>query len=389
MKILLVTHYYNGHGGGIEVVAHQLACRLAADFGHKIVWAASDETAKPGCKAPYDTAPMGAFNWTEEKLGIPYPLWGPRALARIARLIRDSDLLHLHDTLYMGNVAAMCFAKRSRKPVVLTQHIAEVPYTRPALNTIMRLAYATIGRFTLEGADQVVFYSRRVLGHFAKRIRFRAEPLYIPNGVDTGLFHPVGEEDQRRLRYELGWPIDQPVRLFVGRFVEKKGLQVVRILAQRRPHELWVLAGKGPINPGSWGLPNVRVYQGRSETTLAPLYQAADLLVLPSVGEGFPLVVQEAMACGTPVLTNAETLGGDERLASVIDASPIDPMDPDRACEAFMPQLESKSEKKDKKSRRNMVAAFAREEWSWDKAAQAYHRIFLTLVGGGGEERTG
>jgi glycosyltransferase involved in cell wall biosynthesis len=389
MKILLVTHYYTGHGGGIEVVAHQLAYRLAADFGHKIVWAASDETDKPGCKAPYDTAPMGVFNWTEEKLGVPYPLWGPRALARMARLIRNSDLLHLHDSLYMGNVVAMCFAKRSRKPVVLTQHIAEVPYTRSTLNTIIRLAYATIGRFMLEGADQVVFVSRRVLGHFAKRIRFRSEPFYIPNGVDTALFFPVGEEGQKRLRYELDWPIDQPVRLFVGRFVEKKGLQVLRNLAQRRPDELWVLAGNGPINPGSWGLPNVRVYQGRSETTLAPLYQAADLLVLPSVGEGFPLVVQEAMACGTPVLTNAETLGGDERFASVIDASPIDPMDPDRACEAFMMQLESRSAEQDKKSRRNMVAAFAREQWSWDKAAQAYHRIFLTLAGGGGEERTG
>ena len=52
------------------------------------------------------------------------------------------------------------------------------------------------------------------------------------------------------------------------------------------------------------------VHRNLSQAELPPLYQAADLLVLPSVGEGFPLVVQEAMACGTPALVGDETAAG-------------------------------------------------------------------------------
>src|SRR4029077_19092998 len=101
-----------------------------------------------------------------------------------------------------------------------------------------------------------------------------------------------------------------PLFLFLGRFVEKKGLPVLRELAQRLPQVRLLLAGWGPIDPAAWGLPNVTVVRSPSTGELSALYQAADLLLLPSVGEGFPRSVQEAMACGTPALVGSETAAG-------------------------------------------------------------------------------
>ena len=47
-----------------------------------------------------------------------------------------------------------------------------------------------------------------------------------------------------------------------------------------------------------------------SHERMRSMYAAADLLVMPGVGEGLPVVVQEALICGTPVLTSVETAAG-------------------------------------------------------------------------------
>src|SRR5262249_15343713 len=134
---------------------------------------------------------------------------------------------------------------------------------------------------------------------------FRAK--WIPNGIDDSLFHPVAPEARLALRRDLTWPVDRPVFLFVGRFVEKKGVHIIRELARRLPEVSWIMTGWGPEDPAEWRLSNVLSMGRRAQREIARLYQAADLLVLPSVGEGFPLVVQESMACGTPVALSDDT----------------------------------------------------------------------------------
>src|SRR5207244_5280709 len=107
------------------------------------------------------------------------------------------------------------------------------------------------------------------------------------------VFRCPAKGERKQLRGELGMSDERRNLLFVGRFVEKKGLAAIRAMAAAKPEWDFWLAGGGPIDPRSWELPNVKVLGRKSREELAELYRAADAPVLPSVGEGFPLVVQE------------------------------------------------------------------------------------------------
>ncbi len=99
--------------------------------------------------------------------------------------------------------------------------------------------------------------------------------------------------------------------IFVGRFVEKKGLGVLKVLATNNPKIQFALVGKGPIRPQEWELPNIIVLDQQPQSSVADLYRAGDVLLLPSVGEGYPLVIQEAMACGLPVICGEHSAQAD------------------------------------------------------------------------------
>jgi glycosyltransferase involved in cell wall biosynthesis len=191
------------------------------------------------------------------------------------------------------------------------------------------------------------------------------------------VFHPLDEERRMALRAQLGVGRDTPLLLFVGRFVEKKGLLALRQLAEQLPEARWMFAGWGPLDPGNWGLPNVTVFRDRSGVQLAQLYQAADLLVLPSVGEGFPLVVQEAMACGTPALVGTETADGCPDAAGVLPAEDTGGPDPIPRWEGRIREITSAA---GQRRYRGAVAAYAAANWSWERCSERYAELLRQLT---------
>ena len=141
----------------------------------------------------------------------------------------------------------------------------------------------------------------------------------IPPGVNTTTFTPVG--DRVAERHELG---DGRLLLFVGRLQPLKGPDTaVRTLAALADHvpddgiptRLIIVGGPsgngyGTVDPpalrrlaaGLGVADRVAVLAPRSHAQLAPLYRAADVVVMPSRSESFGLVALEALACGTPVV---------------------------------------------------------------------------------------
>ena len=323
MRILTATHFYEAHGGGIERVAGHLNRHLQS-LGHDTLWAASDEDSLPELNTA-KAVRLKCANPTERLTGLPMPLPYPRSLQALCRAIRMSDAVIIHDALYVTSISAMVAARLSGRPVILIQHIAEIPFASRLMRLAMKMANYVITLPMLRTAHQVIFISGITQSAFSQ-IKSKRPPVLLFNGVETEIFHPTDSRARSELRQALG--LEGKCALFVGRFVEKKGLSIIEALARSRPDISFVLAGRGPIEPEAWQLSNVRVEKYRSGQSLAELYQAADVLVLPSVGEGYPLVIQEAMACGLPVICGADTARADPDASSWLIPVDIDLRDP-------------------------------------------------------------
>lgn len=378
-RLLTVSNFFDTHRGGLEIVAGRLARELAAR-GFEVTWLASNATAAPdGClPAGLNTASFRVWNLAERRLGVPWPLLSPGAVARLWREARQADAILLHDSLYMTSIVTFLAAKAGRTPLAVIQHIGAVPYRSPILRGIMGLANRFVARPILSGADQVVFISQFVRDYFG-RVKFRRAPQLIFNGVDTAVFAPASAAQRDAARHRFGFAPEQRVVLFVGRFVEKKGVALLGKTAAARPDLIFAFAGWGLIDPSAWGLPNVRVFSDLAGAGLAELYRAADVFVLPSQGEGFPLVVQEALACGLPVVCGDESAGADADVTQFLVGVDVTGTDEDvvaRISAAIDRAIDGNAS-----AAAAARAAFVRDRYAWSAAADRYAALLDALIG--------
>jgi alpha-maltose-1-phosphate synthase len=379
VKLLMVSNYFESHRGGLALIAGRLVRELLR-LGQDVVWVATEVTPPPGDPDLRGRAmPLRALNVTERYLGIPFPVPSLRAIWQIHRGVGWADAVLLQDSLYPSCIAAFLFARFSRKPVVIAQHVGIVRYRNPVFWWLMSLANRVVARPMLSRADRVAFFSE-ITARYFREIGFRKPATLMFTGVDTNIFHPATPGQKPGFRHRLNLPSDRPVVLFVGRFVEKKGLHILARMARLRPDILWAFAGWGHLDPRGWGLLNVIVFSDLTGPSLAPLYQASDLLVLPSKGEGFPLVIQEALACGLPVVCSAETVAADRAVSAFLSAVALNERDPEATALAFCAQIDRALSGGDAEGHSGPERfRFVSQRYSWRACAIQYRDLILSL----------
>lgn len=248
--------------------------------------------------------------------------WAPASLARCGltaarKLIADGydfDLIDAH-YFYPDGVAATMIGKALDKPVVITARgtdINLIPQYEKPRRMILQAAQDCAAMITVCQALKDALVD---LGAPREKI------TVLRNGVDLELFRP---EDRQRARTKFGLTAGF-VLASVGNLIPTKGHHLIIASLAEMPDTELLIAGRGPQESALKDLAHRHGVEGRvkfvgvlPQTELRWLYSAADALVLASAREGWPNVLLEAMACGTPAIATA--VGGIPEIICQTDA---------------------------------------------------------------------
>lgn len=220
-------------------------------------------------------------------------------LRRQIRGGRDFDLIDAH-YFYPDGAAAVLLGRALGRPVVVTARGSDLnliaDYAGPR-RWIRWTASHAAGLITVSNGLKARLVA---LGTAPKRVQV------LRNGVDLTLFRPPERSAARRA---LGFT--RPTLLAVGNLVPLKRHRMMIEALALLPQVDLVIVGEGPERAAIEALASRRGVSARvrllgqlPQDRLAPIYGAADLLLLTSTHEGWPNVLLESMACGTPAVVS-------------------------------------------------------------------------------------
>lgn len=303
MKVLIVVHYFYPHIGGMEEVALKQASSLTKG-GHEV----SVLTCRFNKDSPLAESFKGfsiqrikALNFIENIFGVTFPLISPSSILKFIRNVRNADIIHIHDVFYLSSHFTALVAAIMKKKFFVTQHVAIVDHTSFMVVAIQKLVYLSIGRFIFNRAEKIVCYNTNVLD-FLIKLGIDTNKIFLTrNGIDTDFFKTVTLEEKNYLKKKYNIDEHKPVVLFVGRLVPKKGFDLVYEAQSER--YTTIIVGPGSTSLSVSQTKDVIFFGPADKNQLKELYSLSDIFVFPAIGEVFTLVMQEAMACGLPVIT--------------------------------------------------------------------------------------
>jgi teichuronic acid biosynthesis glycosyltransferase TuaC len=293
------------------------------------------------------------------------------ALRRLAREGFDFELIDSH-YYYPDGVAAAVLAHLLDKPFTITARGSD-------LNVIRHYALPrSMMRWAGRRADASIGVSQALVDVLRGWGIDRHQLHVIRNGVDLQRFRPLPRDEMRRTLQLQG----TPVLMSVGNLLEGKGHHVVidalHLLLPSRPRARLLIVGEGPHRPAlegrvrDLGIAHAVTFTGAlPNEELARWYSAADVLVLASRSEGWPNVLLESLACGTPVVTT-NVGAAPEMVRHAAVGRIVDRPDPASVADAVADVLSMPVD-------REAVRAHA-SDFGWESTTQAQLRLFHHLV---------
>ncbi|SDF72908.1 glycosyltransferase family 4 protein [Sporolituus thermophilus] len=301
--------------GGPSLQAYRVSQELKKR-GHQIIFVAKGTGRSPAFEM-VDGIPLYRLNLKGlASFQLLYRLW---------HLKNEFDILHVHG---VGRLATMAitFARNFGKRVYVKYTIAGALMKPPQPGVkgwFKRISpFPKLRLEKHKQADGMIAISGETYNELINYGFPRDRISFIPNGVDTELFRPVGLMEKQQLRRKLGLPENKMIFIFTGKITRRKGVDTLlcawQSLPQIQEKAVLVLVGDGKgqaDNLEAWldkfiqtnKLAGSVIWPG-VVANVPDYLAAADCFLFPSWREGLPNSLLEAMSAG--LVCFASNIGG-------------------------------------------------------------------------------
>ncbi|MBA7666919.1 2-deoxystreptamine glucosyltransferase [subsurface metagenome] len=314
------------------------------------------------------------------------PLNNPISLhfLKIFRNLENFDLIHVHNEHSFFSFMSIIYNLVYKKPTVLTCH-GQLRFGSSAEDVFEGIYTRSIGRSIFSIVDKIVTLSKADKDYLASFGASKNKIEVLPNAIDIDYLNgEVNKEAPKKDKLKEKFS-HKKIMLFVGRIIKRKGIHylIKSIPDVIKAHKdiLYVLIGNGEykgqaeeltknLNLGDYvlflgSLPQEMVFK---------YYQAADAFVLPSISEGCPTTLLEAMYFGLPVIaTNIPGVYEHFKEVAIL----VSPGDENELASAIIrlfedEQLSQRLSREGKK--------LVETKYTWDRLAKRYEEIYSDLV---------
>ena len=289
-----------------------------------------------------------------------------RAYRQLRNLVSSRGIELIHSHLAYAGIWGALISRQTGVPLVASLHVSPEEGAGIKERVRRKLLVGLLNRY----GSRIIVVSAALAEQWKEATSLRPEKIEIVrNGIPLHSFAGDAGDD---VRTELGLPAGDPVVMTVSVLRERKGIDILLRAAvpllKRFPSCRIVIVGDGPSRSrleklaAGLGVKDAVVWTG-FRRDVGRLLSAADLFVLPTLGDAFPTAVIEAMAAGKPVV--ASDVGGVPEIVDSATGILVPPGDEAALAEAIADALENPEWRQDagRAGRRKAAAELSAAAW--------------------------
>lgn len=290
------------------------------------------------------------------------------------------DLIYCHTPVgaMLARLAGISARKKGTK-VIYMAHGFHFYSGAPLLNWML---YYPVEKFLSRFTDGLITINQE---DFQRAQKFHAgKTVLIPGvGIDLDKFQKK-EPTRQEIRNKLGIPESKIILMSVGELTKRKNHMVmIEALARLKEYDiLYVICGDGPLKAQLRAKAEELGVRDRLKLLgfrkdIAELHKAADIFVFPSLQEGLPVALMEAMASGLPIVAS-KIRGNEDLISNNQGGYLVNPTDSEQVAKAIEKMIQN-PKKREKMEKRNLEII---TKYGQETVLQKMDEFFDEIVGG-------